>query len=119
MDIVFGILIGIVIAAVLTAPLWISGIIERRRANTVNIGNIYIEYNDTRDPFRRVYTIFKVIDKKDGYIQYEEFRSTDDAISDIPWYDDGERRISSKSLYIMTSTSSWRRYECWYTASKK
>lgn len=119
MNIVFCILISIVIVAVLISPLWISHIIEIRRAKTVNIGNIYIEYNDTRDPFRRVFTIFKVIDKKDGYIQYEEFKSTDDAMSDTPWYCDGERRISSKALYIMTSASSWKRYECWYSVDEE
>lgn len=111
MDIILAILISIGLVVVLTSPLWIQFIILERRKKSVKIGNIYIRYYDRKNPFNTRCEIFKVIDKKNGYIQYEEFRSTHDALNDVPWYDYGERKISDMSLWYMASW--WKDFECW------
>ena len=111
MDVIIGILVAIVLVTILTSQLWIQFIILERRKKSVKIGNIYIRYYDRKNPFNTRCEIFKVIDKKNGYIQYEEFRSTHDALNDVPWYDYGERKISDMSLRYMANW--WKDFECW------
>lgn len=111
MDVIIGISVSIVLVTILTSPLWIQFIILERRKKSVKIGNIYIKYYDRKNPFHTRCEIFKVIDKKDGYIQYEEFKSTHDALNNVPWYDCGERKISDMSLKYMANW--WEDFECW------
>lgn len=111
MDFIIGISVAIALIILFTSPLWIQFIILERRKKSVKIGNIYIKYYDRKNPFHTRCEIFKVIDKKDGYIQYEEFKSTHDALNNVPWYDYGERKISDMSLRYMTNW--WQDFECW------
>ena len=111
MDFIIGISVAIALIILFTSPLWIQFIILERRRKSVKIGNIYIKYYDRKNPFHTRCEIFKVIDKKDGYIQYEEFKSTQDALNNVPWYDSGERKISDMSLRYMAGW--WQDFECW------
>ena len=111
MDFIIGISAAIGLIILLTSPLWIQFIILERRKKSVKIGNIYIKYYDRKNPFHTRCEIFKVIDKKDGYIQYEEFKSIHDALNNVPWYDYGERKISDMSLRYMANW--WEDFECW------
>lgn len=117
MEVVFGFIIAMLLIVFMTSPLWVTFIIHERRKNSVKVGNIYLEYVDSKNPYKNVHQIFKVIDKKDGYIQYEKFQSTDNALNDIPWYSDGERKIDSLSLKHMANW--WDDFECWYNIDKE
>ena len=68
MDFIIGISVAIALIILFTSPLWIQFIILERRKKSVKIGNIYIKYYDRKNPFHTRCEIFKVIDKKDGYI---------------------------------------------------
>ena len=112
-------IIGVIILLIvfMMIPVWISFTNEEKRKNSVKVGNIYLKYTDSKNPFKGVSQIFKVIDKKNGYIQYEEFRSTDDALNDIAWYNDGKRKIDSMSLNYMINW--WEDYECLLDVGEK
>ena len=116
MDFIIGISVAIGLIILFTSPLWIQFIILERRKKSVKIGNIYIKYYDRKNPFHTRCEIFKVIDKKDGYIQYEEFKSTHDALNNVSWYDYGERKISDLSLRYMANW--WKDFECWKDIDK-
>lgn len=115
-DIIFGICIVILLVVFITSPL-IAFIFYKRKKNSVKVGNIYLRYIDRRNPFGEVRQIFKVIDKRDGYIQYEIFKSTHDALNNVAWYDDGERKIDSMSLNNMVNL--WDDFECWLDVDEK
>lgn len=116
-DYILGICMSILLVVFMTSPLWITFTIHERRKNSVKVGNIYLKYVDGKNPFKDVRQIFKVINKKDGYIQYEEFRSTDDALNNVAWYNDGERKIDSLSLKYMVNW--WDDFECWLDVDEK
>lgn len=116
-DIILGICIAILLIVFISSPLWITFIIHERRKNSVKVGNIYLKYIDGKNPFKDVHQIFKVIDKRDGYIQYEDFKSTNDALNNIAWYDDGERKIDSMSLKYMINW--WDDFKCWLDVDEK
>lgn len=113
MDIIMSCFIVIFVVGFITSPLWLNLLIEYLRMKSVNIGDIWIEYYDKKNPFRGVRRIFKVIDKKNNYIQFEEFRTTDDAINNISWYDD-DRKIDDMPLRWVARD--WKNYVRWYKA---
>lgn len=113
-DIIF---IVVTILFIIMFTVWIHLSNEERKRNSVKVGNIYLKYRDSKNPFEGVQQIFKVIDKRDGYIQYEEFKSIDDALSNVAWYDDGKRKIDSMSLNYMVNW--WDDFKCWLDVDEK
>ena len=112
MEKIYAAVFAICFVLLMLSPIYIPMIIHYRRDKSIKVGNIYIRYGSSKkNPFTDVRQIFKVIDKKNGYIQYEEFKSTHDALNNIPWYSDGEKKISNCSVRFMTSW--WDEYECW------
>lgn len=116
-DIILGGCIVILLVLFMMSPVWVHFVIEEKRRNSVKVGNIYLKYRDSKNPFEDVQYIFKVIDKRDGYIQYEEFRSTDDALNNVAWYHNGERKIDSLSLKYMVNW--WEDFKCWLDVDEK
>ena len=113
-DIIF-IIVSILLIMMFAAWIYLSN--EERKRNSVKVGNIYLKYRDSKNPFEEVQQIFKVIDKRDGYIQYEEFRSIDDALNNVAWYNDGKKKIDSISLNYMVAW--WDDFKCWLDVDEK